>query len=96
MRKISLEEFRKLEDATESNPFELDGKHYFSVYFSDWTCDWKYENAYCVFKEVETGKHFMICLSKSGSPFSHYEWEDPETPEECVLIEKVIQEWMIK
>jgi len=49
----------------------------------DWISEGKYENRKVVVKEISTGKFYMFCHSRSGSPFTDYDFMMDTSPAEC-------------
>jgi hypothetical protein len=63
---------------------------------TDWTDEGKYSDAEVIFKDLKTGLHYRYGIIRSGSYFSHYEYESYDKPE---LVEKqkrtiTVEEWV--
>ncbi len=57
----------------------------------EWTDEGKYQDCEVIFKEVSTGKHYRYFITRSGSYFSHYEYEVFDTdPVEVELVTETI------
>lgn len=65
---------------------------------SNWIDEGKYSSCEVIFKDTETGKHYMFEITRSGSYYSHYEYEvyDSAVEVELTKYEKTItvKEWV--
>ena len=96
MSKIELtqEQFRDLVREESLNDFE-------QVESSDWEVDYKWQHCEVIVKQISTGKFFSYPLSRSGIPYSdydyYYSYEDGGvTLTEVQKVRKVIEteEWV--
>lgn len=68
------------EEASEDVGFEL-------IVDGDWVSEGKYDLKESIYKNLETGKFYVSCSSRSGSYFSDYEYEGPEELVEVTPVE---------
>jgi hypothetical protein len=52
----------------------------------EWQVDHKYESKRNVVKHIESGRFFALYGSRSGSYFSHYEYEELETDKDGMVV----------
>lgn len=75
---------------------ENDNTLYEVVEEGEWTDGGKYQDKEVIFKDVITGKHYSFNITRSGSYFSHYEYEIWDKPVEVVQEVKmiIVNEWV--
>lgn len=61
----------------------------------DWTQDYKCQHSSPVYRHIASGTYWMFSLSRSGSPFTDWYYDDPEVTEvtprtETVTITKTV------
>lgn len=57
----------------------------------EWADEGKFQDCEVIFKEVSTGKHYRYFITRSGSYFSHYEYEVCDTdPDEVELVTETV------
>lgn len=63
----------------------------------DWIDGGKYQDAEIIFKDVRTDKHYSFTITRSGSYFSHYEFEVYDKPDEVKKVTEVItvEKWVL-
>ena len=87
--KFKKEDLLELEDGESPKGFEL-------VEEGEWEVDCKYQHRFIVFKYQD--KYYMLTSSRSGSPFTDYEYESQwwDAEEECPEVQEVsvmVTEW---
>jgi hypothetical protein len=67
-----------------------------SVEEGEWVDGGKFSSKEVIFKDVHTGKHYSFELTRSGSYFSHYEYEVWDKAVEVIQVTKTITitEWV--
>lgn len=75
----------------------LDGDHenFKLIKEGDWEVDTKYQSRTSIVQDVVTGKYYSGTESRSGSPFTDYEYYSDQTLYEVVRLEetRVIVTW---
>ena len=59
----------------------------------EWISGGKWEHKETIFKDTETGQCYKICVSRSGSYYSDYYYEDDYEAVAVKPVEKVITVW---
>lgn len=85
--------------------FTLEKEDYNSLLFGDstemfevvdegsWESEGKWESKQVVFKDIESGQHFIIEGTRSGSYYSDYYYEDDYEAVAVEPVEKVVVIW---
>ena len=75
---------------------EINGHQIEVVEVEDWVDDGKYQYQTTIirFPEWNPDKFWMYGLTRSGSYFSHYEYERPYELYEAIKKEKITHEWV--
>lgn len=62
----------------------------------EWTDGGKYQDKEVIFQDVKTGKHYAFYITRSGSYFSHYEYEVYDKAFEVVKETRTVEitEWV--
>ena len=61
----------------------------------DWEVDYKYQHITNIYFQEGTGKYFEMTMSRSGSPFTDWDYNYADTLNEVKLVEKVtvVKSW---
>lgn len=70
------------EDTDENYPLMLEHK-------GKWVADGKYQYQECILRDMATGLYYIFNVSRSGSPFTDYEYDIEYAPDEIELTEVV-------
>ena len=70
---------------------ENDNLLYETAEEGEWMDSHKYQHKQVVVKEIATGKHFAFEISRSGSYFSHYEYDVWDDAVEVKKVKKLVE-----
>lgn len=91
MNPIKLTEEELIDLWREEGLVDSEGNDVFELVIQGiWNDGGKIQSSQIIFKDVRDGKHYSFDLNRSGSYFSHYEYEVWDEPVEVELQEKLI------
>lgn len=92
MSKFTLGEREALELFFEGEVETVDGVYLETVEEGEWTQDYKYQNAEIIFTDGE--HHYGVGITRSGSPFTDWEYYADDNFYEVQKVSVVTERWM--